>query len=308
MNNDSGDKRMTKALKPLRPLTAIAAAAASLALTAPARAIDLDAGDYTALPAGTNALVVYGQHATRDKLYSKGDQVPIHPGLDSDIGILRGVHFMEVGGLIIDPQFLLPFGRLKGKDDTAALGSSSGVGDLILASAIWFTQPGAKTHFAVTPYLWLPTGKYNRNDPLSLGENRYKFALQVGSIHELAPGVNLDLAADVTFYGKNTDANNGAGGATTLKQKPLLALQSHLRYQLSPTLDLRGGLFYTAGGETKLGGVDQDNRQATTKFNVGAGWFVAPTTQLLATYGRDIKAREGFKVNNQLNLRLLTLF
>lgn len=63
---------MTKALKPLRPLTAIAAAAASLALTAPARAIDLDAGDYTALPAGTNALVVYGQHATRDKLYSKG--------------------------------------------------------------------------------------------------------------------------------------------------------------------------------------------------------------------------------------------
>lgn len=274
----------------------------------PAHAVDLDAGDYTALPAGTNALVVYAQQATRNKLYSKGDRVPINAGLDSSVGILRGVHFMEIGGLIADPQFLLPFGHLKGKNDTAGLGSASSVGDLILASAFWLTKPGAKTHFAITPYLWLPTGQYDRNDPLSLGENRYKFALQAGYITELAPGINLDLAADVTLFSKNDEVNDGAGGTTTLKQKPLYAAQAHLRYQLSPTLDLRTALFHTAGGKTELGGVDQDNRQSTTKFNVGAAWFAAPTVQLIATYGRDLSTREGFKVNNQLNLRLLTLF
>ncbi|MGJ7498054.1 transporter [Variovorax sp. RT4R15] len=131
-----------QAFKQLAPLAAALAAA-------PARAVDLDAGDYTALPADTNALVVYGQHATRDKLYSKGNKVLSNPGLDSDVGILRGVHFMDIGGYIVDPQFLLPFGRLKGKDDTSALGSKSSIGDLILASAIWFTKPGVKTHFAI---------------------------------------------------------------------------------------------------------------------------------------------------------------
>ncbi|MGJ7498057.1 hypothetical protein ACSFA8_23720 [Variovorax sp. RT4R15] len=36
--------------------------------------------------------------------------------------------------------------------------------------------------------------------------------------------------------------------------------------------------------------------------------LAASTVQLLATYGRDIKVRDGFKVNTQINLRLLTLF
>jgi hypothetical protein len=31
-------------------------------------------------------------------------------------------------------------------------------------------------------------------------------------------------------------------------------------------------------------------------------------SELIAPYGRDIKVREGFKINNQVNLRLLTLF
>lgn len=85
-------------------------------------------------------------------------------------------------------------------------------------------------------------------------------------------------------------------------------MQAHLRYQLSPTMDLRGALFHTAGGETTLGGVNQDDHQATTKFNIGIAWFAAPTAQLIATYGRDLKTREGFQINNQLNLRLLKLF
>jgi len=289
-------------------LSLAVAVLATLTLAMPARAIDLDAGDYVALPAGTNALLVYGQHATRDKLYSKGNKVPINPGLDSDVGILRGVHFMDVGGHIVNPQFLLPVGKLKGKNDTVGLGSDSGIGDLIIASAVWFTKPGAKTHFAVTPYLWLPTGTYDRNHALNLGEKRYKFALQAGYITELTSGLSWDVAGDVTLFGKNDDANDGAGGVTTLKQKPLYALQTHLRYQLSPVVDLRGGLFHTFGGETKLGSVNQDNRQTTTKFNVGAAWFAKPTVQLVATYGQDIKTREGFRVNNQINLRLLTLF
>ena len=144
-------------------LSAFAFAATALTATG-AQAVEVDAGDYTALPAGTNLGIVYYQHAQRDKLYSGGNRVPINPGLDSDVGILRGVHFMDIGGYIVDPQFLLPFGKLKAKDDLSALGTGSGTGDLILAATVWLVNdPKAKTYVGLTPFLYLPTGTYDRN-------------------------------------------------------------------------------------------------------------------------------------------------
>lgn len=284
-----------------RVLVLIAAAAAATG----AKAVDVDAGDYTALPAGTNLGLVYYQHAERNKLYSGGNQVPINPKLDSDVGILRGVHYTEIGGLIVDPQFLLPFGKLKAKGDISALGSNSGVADLILAATVWFNKPTDKTHFGITPFLFLPTGQYDRNDPLSLGENRWKFALQAGYITPVSDKLTLDLVADVQLHGKNDEF--GAAGQT-MKQKPQYQFQGFLRYSLSPATDLRFGLSHVSGGETEVDGVDQGNRLSNSKFQIGAAHFVGPTTQLLATYGRDLSVRNGFKESNRINLRVLQIF
>jgi len=288
-----------------RPLTALTALLAATLLSLPARAVDIDAGDYTALPAGTNLALVYFQHATRNKLYASGHQAPIKPGLESDIGILRGVHFMELGGYTVDPQFLLPFGRLKASDDIAALGRNSGIGDPILAATLWLNKPGEKENVGITPFVWLPIGQYDRNEPLNLGEHRWKFALQGGWIKPLGQSVTMDLSADVTLFGKNDDF--GSSGAT-LQQKAQFQFQALWRYHLSPASDLRFGLSQLSGGETKVDGVSQDDRASTTKFWVGGSTFVAAKTQLLATYGRDIDVRSGFKENNRINLRLLQIF
>lgn len=284
---------------------ALAVAATAFAATG-AQAVDVDAGDYTALPAGTNLGLVYFQHAERNKLFSGGSQVPINASLDSDVGILRGVHFMDIGGYIVDPQFLLPFGKLKGKDDLSALGSGSGTADLILAATVWLVNdPKAKTYFGITPFLFLPTGSYDRNKALNLGENRWKFALQGGYITPLSESVTLDLIGDVTVFGKNDEF-----GATsqTLKQKPQFQGQAYLRYNLSPVFDLRAGLSYTAGGETEVNGVNQNDRTATSKFQLGGAYFVGPKTQVLATYGRDLDVRQGLKESGRINLRLLQIF
>ncbi|WP_235839862.1 transporter [Derxia lacustris] len=284
------------------------AAAAAAALLAPACAMDVDAGDYTTLPVGTNLFAAYYQNASRDALYSRGERVPINARLDSQVGILRGVHVFDLGGHSADVQVLLPFGRLKGKDDTASLGSDSGSGDLLLAAALWFSQPGDRVHSGVTSFLSLPTGSYDRTRPLNLGENRWKLTLNGGVVAPLGDSLLLDLIGDVTVFGRNDDANDGAGGKTALTQKPQLQLQAWLRHAVAPALDLRAGFSDSFGGATKLGGVDQENRQATTKFAVGGGWFFTPTTQLLATWGRDLHVRDGFRENNRVNLRLLQLF
>lgn len=286
-------------------LSTMAAAAALIFIPTVAKAVDVDAGDYTALPAGTNLGLAYYQHATRDRLYAQGSRVPINPGLDSDVGILRGVHFMELGGYVIDPQFLLPLGRLKGQDDTASLGSASGVGDLVLASTLWFNKAGEKENIGITPFLYLPTGKYDKNSALNLGENRWKFAFQGGWIKPLSDSITMDLVADVTLYGKNSDF--GPTGLT-MKQKPMMQFQAMWRYHLSAASDLHFGLSQLTGGETQVDGVNQDDRTSSSKFWLGGSTFVGAKTQLLATYGRDISVRNGFKEDNRINLRLLQIF
>lgn len=283
---------------------AAAGALATTAMLQPAHALDVDPGDYTALPAGTNLAILYYQHAQRNALYANGNKAPGSNKLDSDIGLLRMVHFMDVGGYIVDPQFILPFGKLKAKGDLGpVLGNNSGVGDLLVGATLWFNKPGAKTQFGITPFLSLPTGQYNKNDPLSIGENRYKLILNTGYITPLSEKVILDLIGDVTLFGKNDDVVGG-----TMKQKPQYQFQSYLRYQLSGATDLRGGVSYTTGGKTRINGVDQNNKNETFKFNVGVAHFLSPTQQVLATVGRDTSVENGFRENARLNLRFLQVF
>lgn len=278
----------------------------SILASVPASAIDVDAGDYTALPAGTNLGLVYYQYAERDTLYSRGSKVPVNAGLDSQIGILRGVHFTKLGDYIVDPQFLLPFGQLKANNDTRFLGETQGVGDLILAATVWLVnKPEANTYFGITPFLTLPTGQYDRNKALNLGENRTKFTLQAGYITGLSKNVSLDLIGDVTLHGRNNDFGPTSA---VLKQDPTYQAQMYLRYHLTPTFDLRAGISRTVNGETSINGIDQADKGGTTKANIGASYFLRSTTQLLATYGRDLSVREGFKESNRFNVRLLQVF
>ncbi|MGO4157897.1 transporter [Cupriavidus sp. YAF13] len=281
------------------------AIAALLLAAAPAHAIDVDAGDYTALPAGTNLAMLYYQHAERDKVYASGRQVA-GGNLNSDIGIARYVHFVDIAGFTVDPQILLPFGNLRGRDQLSGLGSSGGMGDPILAATVWLVnQPQQKRYFGITPFLYVPVGSYDKERALNLGENRWKFALQAGYITPLAGKFTLDLIADVTFYGDN---NKFGAASATLKQAPLFQGQGWLRYNVTDTFDIRGGLSYTAGGESKVNGVSRNDNTNTSKFLLGMAWFPTPAVQVLGIYGQDISVRNGPMEGSRFNLRVLKAF
>ena len=276
------------------------------ALSYSALAVDVDAGDYTALPAGTNLAMIYYQNASRNELYSGGDKVSGDFSLASDVGILRGVHFTEIGGYIVDPQFLLPFGKLGAGKDIAALGEESGVGDLILAATVWLVnKPEDNTYFGITPFLYLPTGTYDNEEGLNLGENRYKFVLQAGYITNLTDDIALDLVADVMLYGENDEFG---AAKQTMEQEASFQLQAFLRYTMNPGWDFRVGLSQTFGGETEVDGIKKDDAPEVTKMSVGTTYFISPSIQLLATYGRDLSVENGFSEDNRLNLRVLKVF
>lgn len=280
--------------------------ALGLASAATANAVDVDPGDYTALPAGTNLAMLYYQHATNNKLYANGDRVPVDAGLDTNISIFRYVHFMDIGGYTVNPQILLPFGRIEAKDNLASMGSTNGIADPILAATVWLiNKPEDNHYFGITPFLHVPVGSYDNNRALNMGENRWKFSLQAGYIRGLTDTLSLDLAADVTLYGKNSDFGSES---SRLEQDPLYHLQSYMRHNLTPTWDIRGGLSYTYGGETEVDGQQQKDKTETISATIGTGYFITPTVQVLANYGRDISVENGFREEHRINLRLMKAF
>jgi len=285
-------------LKPLKALVAF------LYFVPLAHAIDVDAGDYEVAPAGTNVFLLYVQHAVRDNAYAQGNHLPGRPRLTSDIGILRGVHYMKLGPFIAAPQVLLPFGKLDASRDIAALGSQSGVGDVIFSFPIWFNEPGAQSQFGLAPYLIAPTGQYGRDKSLNIGENRWKFDLQAGYVQSITDTIRFDLVGDVQWNGKNNDYGSAS---QTLKQCALYNVQTFLRYKFAPGADVRIGLQHISGGENRVNGVNQLDRLSTTKLQIGGSYFFNPSQQITATYGRDISVRNGFKESNRLNLRFLQL-
>ncbi|MEW5309268.1 MAG: hypothetical protein WDW38_001164 [Sanguina aurantia] len=113
-------------------------------------------------------------------------------GLSSDVGILRLIHFAEVGGFTIDPQILIPVGRIyNAKVGGHSLGTASGVGDPILGATLWLVnEPNAGASgrfFGVTYLVTLPLGQYRKGSALDLGGNRYQHDLQSGQTPSRAP-------------------------------------------------------------------------------------------------------------------------
>lgn len=279
----------------------------TLALNEGARAIDIDAGDYTAAPAGTNVGLLYMQHSESKKLYVDGHKVPSDGQLRADVGILRAIHFMDFKGYIIDPQILLPFGNLRANGDFgSSLGSNAGVGDPILAATLWtLNDPVKRRYFGITPFVYVPLGSYDHKEALNLGENRWRYALQAGYIHGFGDKFTVDLAADITLYGDN---NEYGRSKQNMEQDPTYQVQAFGRYHVNPAVDLRVGLAHSWIGAVDVDGSTATDHSTETKFTAGVGYQIDPRVQLLALYGRDLSVSDGFKEQNRINLRIAVAF
>jgi hypothetical protein len=284
----------------LRNVTRALAAAACAACTtifAPAMAqqIPTDPGDYTALPAGTDLGIVYYQHAEYKSVYANGNKLPVPFDLKTDIGLARWVHYTRLGDYLVTPQVIIPFGRV----DLSPL-KTRGVGDPIIGSALWLVnEPEQQRWVTVSAFASVPVGKYDANEPLNMGENRWKGVFQSAYLTSLSKNVMLDLVGEVALYGEND-----AGGVRR-KQDASYGGQVHLRYMLAPTTSVSLTYYHDFGGESKLNGVAQHDRMNNSRFLVGVAGFVSPTMQLQLQAGKALKVANGPKESGRINLRLV---
>ncbi len=290
-------------------LSLFIASGLGLASHRPAQAAALDADDYSAgaLPAGTNLGLLYLQYSD-DEQYNVDGHKALGGDLEEYIGILRYAHFVKIGSVIADPQFLLPFGYANGTNSQSGLGHSSGIGDLILASTFWlYNDPSSGHYFGVTPFIYMPTGQYNPQRPLNLGSNRWTFDAQAAYVTPLfTKNLVMQVSADISFYTPNNDYSTSH---QQLTQAPEGEFQEWFMYHVNPNFDLRGGLFQTFGGTQKVDGVSVANSHVNTfSFKAGFGWNFTPNWNLVGLYGRDVNTQNGFQNTNAIDFRIMRMF
>lgn len=273
-----------------------------------AAAVTIDDGDFSYMSHGSTLGVLYVQHFEGRDLYAKGRKVSGNAKLSGDVTMLRGVWFRDWGDYGVVPQFLLPIGQVRTGGSLAGVNATNGAGDLLLVFPVHFIKdPTGRDAFAIVPWLWLPTGHYDKRNGLNpFAENRWKLALQMGRTLKVSEKFSFEVIGDVQIHGDNNDF--GAAGAR-LEQAPLRELQAHVRYfPVSPTTYLGALVSHIEGGATRISGIAQDDRQNLTKVLFSVGHFVSPDTQVIVSAGKDISIRTGIKEDARVNFRLLKLF
>lgn len=241
-----------------------------------------------------------------NKLYVNGESIVGAPTLSTDIGLARWIHYIEVGGFLIDPQVVIPFGSVKLNDGGSEL-SASGVGDPLVGATIWlYNNTDTKAAFAISAFVSIPLGSYDKEQGgINIGENRFKYVTQAAYIFPLSASFSGEIIGEYTFFGDNDDFG---GSDTTLQQDAQYGVQTHLNYQMSQATMLSLSYYHDFGAESKVEGVKQNDELNSSRLQATVQHFLAPDLQVQVQYGRSISVENGFFEDSRVNLRLVKVF
>lgn len=254
-----------------------------------------DPGDYTALPQGTDAVVLYQQNPRANKVYSGGKQVADNLDLQMNVGVLRLIRFTEFfnTGFTWDPQIVIPFGyQTIGATDS----TQSGLGDITFGATVWTLADVANTEYlGWSAFVTAPTGGH-KNEGFALSNNRWALDLQVGYIKGLTDSITWDVIAETELY----DDQRSTGS----KMAPLYQLHNHLRYNFTPDTYAAVSYRHNWGARERLDG----ETLASSRSNATMGFTVATMVnrqlQVMGQVVRDTSMREGVKIDYSLQFRL----
>lgn len=273
--------------------------------------VSTDPGDVSPLPPGVNLGLVYYQHASRDAYYSDGNKLDSKNKLDTDIALLRFVHYTKIGSFLINPQLIIPLGSVNLKDNSLGLPFSSktasGIGDPLVGASLWLWQNQEnKESIEVTGFVSFPLGKYDyANGPINLGENRWKAITHIGYSRAIFNSLQLDIIGEFSKYGENDKyISNGI----KKEQKSAQSLMMHFKYSIDQSSHFALSYYHDFGGETTINGIEQNDKMNNSRWLATYAKFIEPTIQLQAQFGQAIKVQNGFEENTRINLRLLKVF
>jgi hypothetical protein len=252
----------------------------------------VEARDYVPCPSGTAALLMLYLQSAGHEMYQNGDRVSEDVNLKSDIQVFEPVYYSSFMGMPTIFQGIIPVGSVT--LDGAGVGnnalSSSGLADPAFLVGIWpIHDPAGKTWLGVSEWVTFPFGEYDSDRGLNLGSNQWAFKTQAG----LAKGFGdliVEIIPSVEFY---TDNSDYGVSRQTLEKDPLFALESHLSYDVTKTVQASLDYFYSNGGETKVAGATVNEAVDTHSLQLTIRLGMAQNQLLHLQFLKDLSVENG---------------
>jgi len=284
----------------------------------PCWALDYQPFDWVAAKPGTNVLMGYYEYGKYNEYNNSLTGTLTHnTNLDSNLGILRYLHYSAISGYTYVIDLVVPFGALSnGKIGGEPLRSASGVADPLASVGFWFINaPERQRYLSAVVFVSIPIGSYDKRRPLNLGGNRWQTDLQVDFTQGFLDKFTIDVSGDWISYGKNSEAGTGSQSQS---QNATYGAYAWLSYDVTSTLrravptaiqaSLSIGYAGTFGGGQKLDGVPTGAKTDEQQIRLSYSQFITPTWQGVLSISHDVTASGQFKQNFGLLLRVGKLF
>jgi hypothetical protein len=275
--------------------------------TAVAAVNDIFPTDYISLPSGTYSVALYRYAKQITGPYSnKSKQTNDH--VDTSIDFLKASTFMDTLGYRSSVTLSGGYATQEARGKMlSSLGNASGMADARLSYTIWPIAISGSDQVAITATVSAPTGKYDANKQLNTGENKYKYIFNAGWVKPITNGVAVDSILEYAKHGANNDYY-GAAKNQKLEQDDSFALTSYLRYRPIKQVETYLGYQINRGGATKLNDIKQHNAPNSQKQMAGVAWTFISKNTFSIRYGRENVIENGFRINNEVAVRLLMVF
>lgn len=259
--------------------------------------VDTNPREGIPLPGGTNVGLIYWKEISASDFYSHGQKVTDNADLKSQIFMPRYVHYWEYKGWTPEINLLVPFGTSNlefGSTDARSSGLSDAIGQVAIATPDLIKGKDISYWMWFGFYLTAPIGDYNAEKAVNLGSNRWSYKLEFTPIVLKYGPFLLEQTNNVTFYSDNKDYSSHH---VTQSKDPLFSLITHVSYEVNRSFWLALSYDYHVGAETKVNGIDSNDKTKTSTLGISASVEINPRTKLMFSYATDVSVENGFATN-----------
>ncbi len=245
-----------------------------------------------------------------------------------NIGVLTPTYrkTFDIGGNVGLVLIGLPVGGMTFESSAGTVDIDTGIaqGDLVVGAAYGLAgmpalapmdyamhKPGFQA--MVEGKLFLPTGDYDPNRMVNLGQNRWSFQ---GSLPiSFALGDNMidpelttfELRPVVQIFGDNEDPFV-LTGANVMSQAPIFGVEGHITRNFGNSIWAAIDGYYETGGETSLDGVAQGDGLDTLSLGATLGLVLSPNVATRVTYRHLVYSSDPDLAGHTLEVTAAYLF
>jgi hypothetical protein len=270
-----------------------------------AHAQELDPRAYQPAPTGLNGLILGYSHSSGGVLFDPSFPVQdVHADLNFEsVGYYRTFGLF---GRFSNITLALPYaeGDLSGQLETGGLQiHRSGLGDARFrfsynvvgtpaAKPADFVKQIKNTNVGLSLTTSIPTGQYDSNKIVNIGQNRWAFKPEVG-LSRVSSRWQFDAYAGVWFFTANDDFVH-----KTQTQNPVASFQFHLSYNIRPNFWMGVNSNFYTGGRTTLDGIESPVKQKNSRIGATIALPIAKKQTLKIAVSRGVITSRGGDFTN----------